>query len=41
MECIPAYNLAQIKFSIVIVCLLFILACFLYWLIGRLAGEKE
>src|SRR6185437_7470306 len=25
-----AYNLARIKFSIVIVCLLFILACFLY-----------
>lgn len=36
-----AYNLARIKFSIVIVCLLFIMACSLYWLIGRLAGEKK
>ena len=36
-----AYNLARIKFSIVIVCLLFMLACSLYWLIGRLAGEKK
>ena len=36
-----AYNLARIKFSIVIVCLLFILACSLYWLIGRLAGEEK
>jgi hypothetical protein len=36
-----AYNLARIKFSIVIVCLLFILACALYWLIGRLAGEQK
>ena len=36
-----AYNLARVKFSIVIVCLLFILACALYWLIGMLAGEKE
>jgi hypothetical protein len=31
-----AYNLARIKFSIVIVCILFIVACLLYWLIGRL-----
>lgn len=36
-----AYNLARIKFSIVIVCLLFILACSLYWLISRLSGEKD
>jgi hypothetical protein len=36
-----AYNLARVKFSIVIVCLLFILTCFLYWGIGRLAGEKK
>ncbi|HEX3934075.1 MAG TPA: hypothetical protein VHW43_05315 [Puia sp.] len=35
-----AYNLARVKFSIVIVCLLFILVCFLYWLIGKLSGEK-
>src|SRR5258708_1657 len=32
-----AYNLARVKFSIVIVCLLFILACALYWVIGKLA----
>lgn len=36
-----AYNLARVKFSIVIVCLLFMVACFLYWSIGRLAGEKN
>ena len=36
-----AYNLARVKFSIVIVCLLFILACSLYWGIGKLAGEKD
>lgn len=36
-----AYNLARVKFSIVIVCLLFILACLLYWGIGKLAGEKK
>jgi hypothetical protein len=35
-----AYNLARIKFSIVIVCLLFILTCVLYWGIGKLSGEK-
>lgn len=35
-----AYNLARIKFSIVIVCLLFMLACTVYWAIGKLAGEK-
>jgi len=35
-----AYNLARIKFSIVIVCLLFMLACTLYWAIGKLGGEK-
>jgi hypothetical protein len=36
-----AYNLARVKFSLVIVCLLFILVCFLYWGIGKLAGEKD
>ena len=36
-----AYNLARVKFSIVIVCLLFMLTCALYWLIGKLAGEKK
>ena len=35
-----AYNLARVKFSIVIVCLLFILTCMLYWAIGKLSGEK-
>jgi hypothetical protein len=35
-----AYNLAKVKFSIVIVCLLFILACTLYWAIGRLSKEE-
>jgi uncharacterized membrane protein YedE/YeeE len=35
-----AYNLARIKFSIVIVCLLFMLACSLYWAIGKLSAEK-
>jgi hypothetical protein len=36
-----AYDLARVKFSIVIVCLLFILACLLYWGIGKLAGENK
>lgn len=36
-----AYDLAQVKFSIVIVCILFMLACLLYWGIGQLAGEKK
>jgi hypothetical protein len=36
-----AYNLARVKFSIVIVCLLFILACLLYWGIGRLEGRGK
>lgn len=36
-----AYNLARVKFSIVIVCVLFVLACALYWLIAQLAGEKK
>ncbi|HVU98919.1 MAG TPA: hypothetical protein VHE34_27040 [Puia sp.] len=36
-----AYDLARVKFSIVIVCLLFMLACLLYWGIGELAGEKK
>lgn len=35
-----AYNLARVKFSIVLVCILFILACALYWGIGKLAREK-
>lgn len=35
------YNLARIKFSIVIVCVLFILACALYWIIGSLEGKKK
>src|ERR1700744_5236147 len=34
-----AYYLGRVKFSIVIVCLLFMLACLLYWVIGNLAGE--
>jgi hypothetical protein len=36
-----AYNLARVKFSIVIVCLLFMVACFLYWGIGKLSGEEK
>ncbi|GGB08699.1 hypothetical protein [Puia dinghuensis] len=36
-----AYNLARVKFSIVIVCILFMLVCALYWVISRLAGEKS
>jgi len=36
-----AYNLARIKFSIVIVCLLFILASGLYWVIGKMAKEDK
>jgi hypothetical protein len=36
-----AYNLARVKFSIVIVCILFMVACALYWLIARLAGEEK
>lgn len=36
-----AYNLARVKFSIVIVCLLFMIACFLYWAIGKLTGEEK
>ena len=35
-----AYNLARIKFSIVIVCLLFMLTCLLYWLIGKIGGQN-
>jgi hypothetical protein len=35
-----AYDLARVKFSIVIVCILFMLTCALYWGIGRLGGEK-
>jgi uncharacterized membrane protein len=36
-----AYNLARVKFSIVIICILFMVACALYWFIARLAGEKR
>jgi len=36
-----AYHLAGVKFSIVVVCLLFMLTCLLYWGIGKLAGEKK
>jgi hypothetical protein len=36
-----AYDLARIKFSIVIVCILFMLASALYWLIGKLAREEK
>jgi hypothetical protein len=36
-----AYNLARVKFSIVIVCLLFMLACALYWGIGKLAKDEN
>jgi hypothetical protein len=36
-----AYELARIKFSIVIVCLLFMLTCALYWIIGKLAPAEE
>lgn len=35
------YNLARIKFSIVIVCLLYILACTLYWAIGKITGGEK
>jgi hypothetical protein len=36
-----AYNMARVKFSIVIVCLLFMIACLLYWALGRLTGEEK
>jgi hypothetical protein len=36
-----AYDLARVKFSILIVCILFMLTSFLYWGIGKLAGEKS
>jgi hypothetical protein len=36
-----AYNLARVKFSIAIVCLLFMFTCVLYWAIDRLAGDKK
>lgn len=36
-----AYDLARVKFSIVIVCILFMLTCLLYWGIGKLAGERR
>jgi len=36
-----AYNLARIKFSIVIVCILFIVASALYWLIGRFSRDEK
>jgi len=34
-------NLAHIKFSIVIVCILFIVASALFWLIGRLSKDEK
>jgi len=34
------YNLARVKFSLVIVCILFMVACALYWLIDRLAKVR-
>jgi hypothetical protein len=36
-----AYNLARVKFSIVIVCILFMVACLLYWMIGRFTSEPK
>jgi hypothetical protein len=36
-----AYNLARIKFSIVIVCVLYMLTSALYWLIGRLSKDEK
>jgi hypothetical protein len=36
-----AYDLARVKFSIVIVCILFMLSCLLYWGIGKLAGGRK
>jgi len=35
-----ANNLARVKFSLVIVCILFMVACTLYWLLDRLAKGK-
>ena len=36
-----AYELSRVKFSIVIVCLLFMVACSVYWVIGKIAGEEN
>jgi hypothetical protein len=36
-----AYDLARVKFSIVIVCILFMLACSLYWAVGRLPAGRR
>lgn len=36
-----AYNLARVKFSIVIVCILFMVTCALYWLIGRFETRRK
>src|SRR6185312_16333285 len=36
-----AYNLARVKFSIVMVCILFMLTCALFWVIGRLEKVKK
>ncbi|HVU57462.1 MAG TPA: hypothetical protein VHD83_20505 [Puia sp.] len=36
-----AYNLARIKFSIVIVCVLFMVACALYWIMAQFSKEKK
>ncbi|HUB62640.1 MAG TPA: hypothetical protein VL978_18120 [Puia sp.] len=35
-----AYDLARVKFSIVIICILFMLACTLLWAVGRLGKER-
>jgi len=40
LNVIIAYDMARVKFSIVIVCILFMLACFMYWAIGRLGKLK-
>jgi hypothetical protein len=36
-----AYDLARVKFSVVIVCILFMVTCVLFWGIGKLGGEKR
>ena len=36
-----AYHLARVKFSLVIICILFILTCVLYWLIGMVSKERS
>ena len=36
-----AYNMARVKFSILIVCILFMVACALFWFIGRFDREAS